>query len=68
MKKILFHNGDLVFGWVVSATVGWVRVWGVWEGLGLVWMRCGVFAAVMLWGGSLLAACHQSSIAVCCCW
>jgi hypothetical protein len=35
---------------------------------GLVWMGCGVFAAVLLWGGRLLAAGHQSSNAVRRCW
>ena len=48
--------------------VGWVGVWGFWAGPGLVWMGCGVFAAALLWGGRLLAACHQSSRAVSCCW
>jgi hypothetical protein len=47
--------------------VGWVWVWGVWAGPGLVWMGCGIFAAVLLWGGHLLAG-HQSSITVCRCW
>jgi hypothetical protein len=41
--------------------VGWVGVWGVWAGPGLVWMGWGVFAAALLWGGRLLAAGHQSS-------
>jgi len=59
---------DLDFGWVVAAAVGWVGVWGVWAGHGLVWMGCVVFAVTLLLGGSLLAACHQSSSAVCCCW
>ena len=45
---------------MVAAAVGGVRVWGVWAGPGLVWMGCGVFAAALLWGGCLLAACHQS--------
>jgi hypothetical protein len=53
---------------MVSAAVGWVRVWGVWSGPGLVWMGCVVFAVVMLWEGSLLVAGHQSSNAVCHCW
>ena len=52
---------DLGFGWVVAAVVGWVGVWGVWAGPGLVWMGCGIFAAALLWGGRLLAAGHQSS-------
>ena len=41
--------------------VGWVWVWGIWEGPGLVWMGCVVFAVVLLWGGRLLEAGHQSS-------
>ena len=41
--------------------VGWVWVWGIWEGPGLVWMGCVVFAVVLLWGGCLLEAGHQSS-------
>ena len=44
--------------------VGWVGVWGVWKGPGLVWMVCGVFAVALLWGGRLLVACHQSSVFV----
>jgi hypothetical protein len=44
--------------------VGWVGVWGAWAGPGLVWMGCGVFAAALLWGDRLLAACHQSSNAL----
>jgi hypothetical protein len=60
---------DLGFGWAVTAAVGWGWVWRVWsEGPGLVWIRCGVFAAELLWGGSLLLAGHQSSMAVCLCW
>jgi hypothetical protein len=55
---------DLGFGWVVASAVGWVGVWGFWAGPGLVWMGCGVFAAVLLWGGRLLAAGHQSSSVV----
>jgi hypothetical protein len=43
-------------------------VGGVGVGPGLVWMGCGVFAAALLWGGRLLAACHQSSNAVRGCW
>ncbi len=35
-------------------------VWGFWAVPGLVWMGCVVFAAALLWGGCLLAACHQS--------
>jgi hypothetical protein len=53
---------------VVAATVGWVGVWGFWAGPGLVWMGFGVFAAVLLWGGRLLAAGHQSSSVVSLCW
>jgi hypothetical protein len=56
------------FGWVVSAVVGSVWVWGVWVGPGLVWMGCVVFAVELLWGGRLLAAGHQSSSAVSHCW
>jgi hypothetical protein len=44
--------------------VGWGRVWGVWSGPGLVWMRCVVFTAVRLWG-RLLVAGHLSSNTVC---
>jgi hypothetical protein len=32
------------------------------------WMGCVSFAAALLWGGRLLAACHQSSSAVSRCW
>ncbi len=39
---------DLGFAWVVAVTVGWVGVWGVWAGPGLVWMGCVVFAVVLL--------------------
>ena len=61
---------NLCFSWVVVVDVGWVRVWRVWTGPGLaVWMGCGIFAAMLLWGGRLLAASHQSSsIADSCCW
>jgi len=45
-----------------------VGVWGVWVGPGLVWMVCVVLATTLLWGGRLLAAGHQSSIAVSRCW
>ena len=51
----------------VAAAAGWGGAWGVWSGPGLVWMRCGVFAAAQLWGGRLLAAGHRSSSAVCRC-
>ena len=34
--------------------MGWVGVWGFWASPGLVWMVCVVFAAALLWGGSLL--------------
>ena len=64
----VFPFFDLGFGWVVAAAVDLVGVWGVWTGPGLVWMGCVVFAVAMLWEGLLLAAGHQSSIAVCCCW
>jgi len=37
-------------------------------GPGLVWMGCVVFAVLLLWGGRLLEACHQSDIEVSCCW
>jgi adenosine kinase len=53
---------------LVAAAVGRVWVWGFWAGPGLVWMGCVVFAAALLWGGRLLAACHQSSSAVSRCW
>jgi hypothetical protein len=43
-------------------------MWGFWAGPGLVWMGCVVFAAALLWGGRLLAAGHQSSNTVSCCW
>ncbi len=56
------------FGWVVLVAVGWVWVWGFWAVPGLVWMGCVVFAVALLWGGSLLAASHQSSNTVSCCW
>ena len=46
---------------MVVAAVGWVGVWGFWAGPGLVWMGCGVFAVVLLCGGRLLEAGHQSS-------
>jgi hypothetical protein len=59
---------DLGFGWLVAAAVGWVRVWGVWAGPGLVWIGCVVFAAALLWGGRVLEAGHQSSSAVSRCW
>jgi len=71
LTGILFRNGNLTlgpFGWVVMAPVGWVGVWGFWAGPGLVWMGCGIFAAELLWGGSLLAAGHQSSSTVSRCW
>ena len=38
---------------MVEEAVGWVWAWGFWAGPGLVWMGCVVFAAVLLWGGSL---------------
>ena len=41
--------------------MGSVWVWGIWEGPGLVWMGCVVFAVVLQWGGRLLEAGHQSS-------
>jgi len=36
---------------VVATAVGWGGVWGVWSGPGLVWMRCCIFAVLLLWGG-----------------
>jgi hypothetical protein len=71
VEKILFRNGNLTLaltGWWLLLTVGSVGVWGVWVGPGLVWMGCVVFAVALLWGGRLLAACHQSSNTVCHCW
>ena len=70
---IPLRNGNLTlrergFVWVVEAAVVLVGVWGVWVGPGLVWMVCVVLATTLLWGGRLLAAGHQSSIAVSRCW
>ncbi len=48
--------------------MGWVGVCGVWAGPEVVWMGCVVFAAALLWGGSLLTAGHQSSNTVSCRW
>jgi hypothetical protein len=69
--KILFHNGDLTiaFGWMVSVCADWDCSLGVWGGSRLVQMYCCViFAAELLWGGSLLLTRHQSSCSVCHCW
>jgi hypothetical protein len=44
---------DLCFSWVVEVAVGWVWVWGVWTGPGLVWMGCGDDPVAMLWEGLL---------------
>jgi hypothetical protein len=71
-RLFLFRNGDLTLafvGWCHRvAAVDWVGVWGVWSGPDLVWMGCGVFAAALLWGGSLLVVGHQSSSTVHHCW
>jgi hypothetical protein len=64
----LYWEFNLGFVWVVVAAVGWVGVWRFWAGPGLVWMGCGVFAVVLLCGGRLLEAGHQSSREVSHCW